>query len=143
METGVASKVWAPGIRLHTGDSTQGMMEIHLPGEHFTALKTKDARDEEIARSRTGKLPRSLVPKDQCLGFPFRHPPIMEEKGKGDQVFRLVSTGQLNTSPCLHLRPINLVVFKVSHGIARFGTGFALRCFQRLSIPYLATLLCS
>ena len=32
---------------------------------------------------------------------------------KGGQAARLISTGQLNTLLCLHLRPINLVVFQV------------------------------
>ena len=34
---------------------------------------------------------------------------------KGDQVVGPISTGQLNTLLCLHLQPINLVVFEGSH----------------------------
>ena len=37
-----------------------------------------------------------------------------------DQASRVISTGQLNTSPCLHLQPINLVVFQDSSGNRRF-----------------------
>ena len=49
--------------------------------------------------------------------------------------------------PCLYLRPINLVVSKEPLGNLRYvksnlGGGFPLRCFQRLSLPNLATQLC-
>ena len=42
-------------------------------------------------------------------------------------------------SPCLHLRPIDLVVSEVPSGRPILGEGFALRCFQRLSFPNIAT----
>ena len=42
-------------------------------------------------------------------------------------------------SPCLHPRPINLVFFKGPSGIPYLGAGFVLRCFQRLSVPDIAT----
>ena len=54
------------------------------------------------------------------------------------QVNRAISTGKLNASPRLHTRPINVVVFHGSQGNARFEVGFPLRCFQRLSRPYIA-----
>jgi len=46
-----------------------------------------------------------------------------------------------------HLRPINVVVFDepsgdLRHGISHLGVGFPLRCFQRLSLPNMATLRC-
>jgi hypothetical protein len=55
---------------------------------------------------------------------------------------------QLNTLLCLHLRPIYLVIYKGSYllrgsGKSHLEGGFALRCFQRLSRPYLATQRCS
>ncbi len=64
------------------------------------------------------------------------------DKRKGGQVGRLVSTDQLNTLLCVHLRPIKLLVSESSQGIALFGGGFALRCFQRLSSPHVATQQC-
>ena len=49
-------------------------------------------------------------------------------------------------SPCLHLQPINLVTFKgsyfIKNGKSHLRVGFTLRCFQRLSVPYVATQLC-
>src|SRR6185436_17319025 len=34
---------------------------------------------------------------------------------------RPISTGRLNTSPCLHLRPINLVVYQGPYSVNRMG----------------------
>ena len=60
---------------------------------------------------------------------------------------RFISTGQLNISLCFHLQPINLIVFEesycIKHGKTHLKVGFPLRCFQRLSIPYIATLHCN
>jgi hypothetical protein len=53
-----------------------------------------------------------------------------------------VSTGQLRLLPTLHSQPINLVVFQGTQSKSDLGTGFALRCFQRLSEPFIATLRC-
>ena len=58
------------------------------------------------------------------------------------QADRAISTGKLNASPRLHTRPINVVVFHGSSGRTRFEVGFPLRCLQRLSRPYIATLHC-
>ena len=59
---------------------------------------------------------------------------------------RPISIGQLHTSPCFHLRPINLIVFKGSYylsiWIPYLEVSFTLRCFQRLSNPHFATLPC-
>ena len=61
---------------------------------------------------------------------------------ESDQADRAISTGKLNASPRLHTRPINVVVFHGSQGRNRFEVGFPLRCIQRLSRPYIATLHC-
>ena len=59
---------------------------------------------------------------------------------------RPISTAKLNASRHLHTQPINLVVYKGSYsysdGISNLGVGFTLRCFQRLSVPYIAAQLC-
>jgi len=53
----------------------------------------------------------------------------------------------LNGSLRLHMRPINPVVYRGSLVTRTCNThlevGFPLRCFQRLSLPYLATQLCT
>ena len=50
-----------------------------------------------------------------------------------------VSTASLNEFRRLHVRPINPVVFRGSQSNVHLEVGFPLRCFQRLSLPYLAT----
>ena len=66
----------------------------------------------------------------------------LEEK----QAARAISIGQLNVSLRLHLRPIDRIVYPGPSGLATGSTylkaGFPLRCFQRLSLPHIATLLC-
>jgi hypothetical protein len=75
-------------------------------------------------------------------GFHAR-PQIAADTGNGnDQADRAISTGKLHTLLRFHTRPINVVVFHGSQGNTRFQAGFPLRCLQRLSIPYIATLLC-
>ena len=59
---------------------------------------------------------------------------------------RRISTGQLHTLPCFHLRPINDVVYIVPYLIkserSHLRGSFTLRCLQRLSVPHLATQPC-
>ncbi len=59
------------------------------------------------------------------------------------KINRAISTGQLNTLLCLHIRPINVVVFHGPQTKTYLKGGFPLICFQRLSRPYLATQRCS
>ena len=66
---------------------------------------------------------------------------------KSGQAARLISIGKLHVLPRFHTRPINLVVYKepsggLPHGISYLGVGFPLRCFQRLSLPNVATQRC-
>ena len=60
-----------------------------------------------------------------------------------DQAERVISTPELNTLLCLHPEPINVVVYHDPSGRTHLGTGLALRCFQRLSLPNIATQHCS
>jgi len=58
------------------------------------------------------------------------------------KVNRPISTPRLNTLLCVHLVPINQIVFLGSHGKSYLEVGFALICFQRLSLPNVATRQC-
>ena len=57
---------------------------------------------------------------------------------------RLMSTSQLNTLLCLDFWPLDPVVYRESYpmkgGTSHLKAGFPLRCFQRLSVPDVATL---
>src|SRR5215467_15803422 len=59
-----------------------------------------------------------------------------------DQAERVISTPELNTLLCLHPEPINVVVYHDPSGRSHLGIGLALRCFQRLSFPNIATQRC-
>ena len=68
--------------------------------------------------------------------------PDMERCCLSDQANRAISTSKLNALLRLHTWPIDGVVFPGSQGKPGFEVSFPLRCFQRLSRPYLATRLC-
>ena len=80
--------------------------------------------------------------KQTVFVFPSRHAFAWALINENDQADRAISTGKLHASPRFHTRPINVVVFHGSRGSTGFEVGFPLRCFQRLSRPYIATLLC-
>jgi len=61
---------------------------------------------------------------------------------ESNQANRAISTGKLHALLHFHTQPINVVVFHDSQGKTSFEGGFPLRCLQRLSRPYLATLHC-
>ena len=60
-----------------------------------------------------------------------------------NQAERMISTSRLNVLPRFHLKPINVVVSDDPSGKIHLGRGLALRCFQRLSLPHIATRPCS
>ncbi len=79
--------------------------------------------------------------------FSIRHAPFAQGLSRtwitrAIKLDRAISTSQLNASPRLHSWPIDVVVFHGSQGRTRFKGGFPLRCLQRLSRPYIATLHC-
>src|SRR5262249_55466498 len=81
--------------------------------------------------------------------FKIFHFPLLPRKrseqriGKvKDQAERVISTPELNTLLCLHPEPINVVVYHDPSGRSHLGIGLALRCFQRLSFPNIATQRC-
>ena len=64
------------------------------------------------------------------------------EENDEEKAERTISTGWLNTLLCLHVPPIIQVVFLGPSGRVYLEGGFPLRCFQRLSVPHIATLQC-
>src|SRR4051794_32877357 len=67
---------------------------------------------------------------------------FMDTENESNQANRTISTGKLHALLHFHTRPINVVVYHGSQGNTRFEVGFPLRCFQRLSRPYIAMLHC-
>ena len=94
-------------------------------------------------QGRTAAAPRGA--ESQADGRPRRRLRLIKKRAwimRGNQANRAISTGKLNTLLRLHTRPIDVVVFHGSQGRSRFEVGFPLRCLQRLSRPYIATLHC-
>ena len=52
---------------------------------------------------------------------------------------RVISIARLNRSLCVHLQPIYVVVYNYPIWNSYLVASFALRCFQRLSVPDLVT----
>ena len=105
-------------------------------GFWLLAQATGPAKDMASIRSlvRAVRAGRRLIVR-VCVG-------VADIDHENDQADRAISTGKLSTLLHLHTRPINVVVFHGSQGISRFEVGFPLRCIQRLSRPYIATLHC-
>ena len=61
---------------------------------------------------------------------------------KEDQAERVISATELNMLPCVHPWSIDVVVYHDPSGRIHLGRGLALRCFQRLSLPNIATQRC-
>ena len=64
-------------------------------------------------------------------------------KFRRNQARQTISTGELHVLPHFYPQPINVVVFHGLSGKINLKNGLALRCFQRLSGPHLATQQCS
>ena len=92
---------------------------------------TRTAPGPQGPQARTGA---GDVSPDQSATADMNH--------ESNQANRAISTSKLNALPRLHTWPINVVVFHGSQGRTRFEVGFPLRCLQRLSRPYIATLHC-
>ncbi len=123
-----------------------------LIGARRIGMRTRDAASADL--SAGAGLSRQLnsgshdfrSAADCSGGGPVRRKasPLTEARLPLDrnQACRAISTGQLNASPRLHLRPIDVVVCHGPQGRPGFEGGFPLRCLQRLSCPHIATLHC-
>ena len=84
----------------------------------------------------------SDLTNDRACAVPVLRLHISDSKNR-NQAERMISTSRLNTLPHFHLKPINVVVSDDPSGKTHLGRSLALRCFQRLSLPHLATRPCS
>ena len=122
-------------------------------GFKLLARTTRPAKDEDNEASLSAKRssavlgldPRTSIRKRNASFVPmdYRVKPgndieVMDTENESNQADRTISTGKLHALLHFHTRPINVVVFHGSQGNARFEVGFPLRCFQRLSRPYIA-----
>lgn len=141
---------WGGGVRSACpGVSRGGMMGIDLL-LFWTRRQGKGKRGGSRARSLTsawrgvsavmGLTFHSFIPckaSSQYLHMRIAPFPKREESSLSE-----FSIARLNTLLRFHLRPINVVVFHVPMGKIHLGRDLALRCFQRLFLPHLATRPC-
>ena len=118
----VDKRVKANWSGISTGEFSPPIVSTHRGAR-------RPRRATRQAGSRVAAQARALGPDEHCIN-------------ESDQANRAISTGKLHTLRCFHTRPINVVVFHGSQGSTRFEVGFPLRCIQRLSRPYIATLHC-
>ena len=118
-----------------------GVAPPELPPETFWCLELR-ARLLNPSRARS---PSFDLDSRKRLSASISH--LETVKNNGDQAARPISTGQLHALQRFHPRPINVVVYDGPLGGLRLGipdleVSFPLRCFQRLSIPDIATRRC-
>jgi hypothetical protein len=121
-----------------TTASTEGRFE----GAASTAL----AHRSLVGRSKAKKKPHEVLASWGSQNPAATYSPTGRSMVKPHGRLVLVSFTALALQP-LHTQPINVVVFDCPLGDLRPGIpylegGFPLRCFQRLSFPYLATQRC-
>ena len=121
-----------------------GRRRTEIGGRRSQALPSSDVRFPSVRSKqnwvfgRRDKDPRAReTVRPSVLHCPSSGSRLGDES---NQVERAISTGQLHALPRVHIRPIDVVVFHGSSGRTCFEAGFPLRCLQRLSIPYIATL---
>ena len=113
-------------------EAFDGRVRDGIGSDHF-AKATRPAK----GRTRSKLVYDRLIEPSACTEA--RRWALINES---DQADRAISTGKLHALLRFHTRPINVVVFHGSPGRTRFEAGFPLRCLQRLSVPYIATLHC-
>ena len=99
-------------------------------GFKLLARTTRPAKDKDTKQAAIMRVYASQFSQGPCGP--------MDTENESNQANRTISTGKLHALLHLHTRPINVVVFHGSQGNIRFEVGFPLRCFQRLSRPYIA-----
>ena len=95
------------------------------------------------ARSLASTWRYSLIWQCRAIAFCLHGLFLLTSDSKNrNQAERMISTSRLHVLPRFHLKPINVVVFDDPSGKIHLGRSLALRCFQRLSLPHLATRPC-
>ena len=140
------------GVNVCPGDDLLSHAATHAVPSALEGLTTEFGMESGMAPPVRSPAPgctgvlrrREYTRESSCCDDPgFDPSPVRSKKrGGGGQDERPISTTRLNVLPRLHLWPINLVFSEGPSGIPGFGVSFPLRCFQRLSVPDLATRQC-
>ena len=116
-------------------------------GWNSPAMTTSPAKDASGRQCRLGKGVKTLKLDHLIRCGSSDMPGLISRHGTRCKAFkhfnRAIRTSKLNALLHLHAWPIDVVVFHGSQAKPGFEVSFPLRCFQRLSIPHLATRQCS
>lgn len=127
---------------------SQGLSHSTIGAEAFNGRVRDGIGLRRFARATRPAKDKKNEASDLCLATSASHSfssgsrDPMDTENESNQADRTISTGKLHALLHFYIRPINVVVFHGSQGNARFEVGFPLRCFQRLSRPYIAMLHC-
>lgn len=127
---------------------SQGLSHSTIGAEEFNGRVRDGIGLRLFAKTTRPAKDKKTKQADLCLATSASHSfwsgscDPMDTENESNQANRTISTGKLHALLHFHTRPINVVVFHGSQGNARFEVGFPLRCFQRLSRPYIAMLHC-
>ena len=114
------------------------------PALSYRCIHAEQPTDlDRAARAATEPGIERRVPADGGLGGSG----VLPSQPGVSQATRAISTARLHVLPRFHLPPINVLVSHGPSGARRPGSahlegGFPLRCFQRLSLPDVATRRC-
>ncbi len=142
----LAQKVFTSEFGMGSGGSLSLWPLSKLVDSLLLGVLSKSLKDLTLERAKELKIKLMGTTSIVCLFLTFMSYSILLTKNLEalyDQVNRLISMGKLNALLHLHTPPINVVVCNKSSGRSHLGEGFPLRCFQRLSLPYLATRQCN
>ena len=138
-----------------TSDHARLLVAINCAGRVTGLSGSRSLSFFCLAKNRLGRFPDIYIQQLVCSSFFSRvffksHVRTLSgrfynrifKRGGNDQAGRIISTSQLNVLLRLHRKPINVVVCHDPSGKSHLGRGLALRCFQRLSFPNIATQRC-
>lgn len=111
------------------------------PEHNMRLYNNRKCPEKDIKKSTSGKrgIRRHFPNKKSACNTPRGIKPRLAQ----EETRQRISTPRLNASLRFHLVPINLIISEEFQTIPHLEVGFPLRCFQRLSIPNIATRPCS
>ncbi len=142
MASSLAWKFWWSG---HLPDHTR--TTDHMLQHYDTTSRIQESNLWPSSLGKDDALPTELIPRKLTSQNLIRQTTWdsshRTEQSKATFTFpnrnRVISTPRLNTLLCVHLEPINVIISYGPQTNSHLEAGFPLRCFQRLSIPNLAT----
>ena len=120
--------------------STIGARGLNFRVRHGTGCASPAMAADQRGTFSARGAGRAPCPQGRTAGLKTTLPRRSQGPGSGKRRARPISAARLSASRRLHLRPITSWSTRgLTEGRTHLGTGFPLRCFQRLSQPDSAT----